>query len=154
MKPEQGIPGIGYLRTLFAATVLAPGLLITTNVNAETNVYRCTSPSGAVEFRQLPCADGSDEQELVIEDRKTGWKPTAAGVGGTRKNSSKQSKRKRNAESKVGASRAGRTEQCWKKQQLLEEVNSKLRRGYKAQQGIKLRRKRRAYEDYISRFCD
>ncbi len=81
-----------------AARVAPLLLLFAANLGAETSVYQCTTPDGAIEFRQRPCDEGSNGQRL-------------------------------------------------------EEVNWKLKRGYKASQGNKLRRKRRVYEDYISQLC-
>ena len=146
------MPSCRYRRAIaFAAAVSPLVLLPAADVVAQTSVYRCTAPDGAVEFRQLPCTDGSDEESLVIKDRKTGWIPAATGT--KTKAADKPRKRATKSSPKKDSSQSRREEQCWKKRQLLEEVNWKLRRGYKAAQGVKLRRRRQTYEDYIGRYC-
>ena len=42
---------------------------------------------------------------------------------------------------------------CRSKRRSLDEVRARLRRGYQPAQGEKLRRRRRAYEDYLATFC-
>lgn len=149
------MPGYRYRRAIaFAAVHSLPALFLSANAATQTSVYRCTSGDGAVEFRQLPCAGGSDEESLVIEDRKTGWTPGPSGTSAKRKTASKPRKRTNTSAAKGSSSQARKAEQCWKKRQLLEEVNWKLRRGYKASQGVKLRRRRQTYEDYIGRYCE
>lgn len=44
-------------------------------------------------------------------------------------------------------------QQCWKKRQRLDQVRARLRRGYKPAQGDRLRRQRKAYQDYLFRYC-
>lgn len=129
-------------------------LLISPNVCAETLVYRCFTPEGEVEFRQSPCSDDTEEQEIRIEDRKTGWEPSHTKVERRSKGSTKSSSRKRKTDKDSRAAQAKREEKCWKKHQLLDKVNWKLRRGYKPATGVKLRRQRQEYEAYIRQFCE
>jgi hypothetical protein len=126
-------------------------LASTAGSSAGTSVFRCTSEDGAVEFRQRPCDGGLNEENLIIEDRRTGWTPAPAGTDRGSKDARKT--RKRASGSSRELAKARREEKCWKKRELLDEVNWTLKRGYKAGRGNVLRRKRRAYEDYISRFC-
>jgi len=138
----------------FAAAVSSLVLALGTNLAAETRVYRCITPDGEIEFRQRLCADGTVGQEIAIEDRKTGWTPPKTQERGKIKGAGEPRGRKRKADGRKGSDQARREEQCWKKRQLLDEVNWKLRRGYKAGKGVELRRRRRAFEDYIGRYCD
>jgi hypothetical protein len=50
-------------------------------------------------------------------------------------------------------SRDKRDEKCFKKRQQLEDINWQLRRGYKPSKGDRLRHRRRAYEEYLRRYC-
>ena len=50
-----------------------------------------------------------------------------------------------------GAEAAGRLHLA--QQRALDAVNTKLRRGYRAHQGEKLKRRRRSYRDYLATFC-
>ncbi len=114
-----------------------------------TKVYRCTGEHGQVEFRQVPCVSGS-QQELEFKDVEVGWeKPAAAGEvkKRPRKTTTKKSVASRGNSSKK------REEKCLKAEQRLETVNRKLRRGYKAGKGADLRHKRRQYEEYLERLC-
>jgi hypothetical protein len=49
--------------------------MIAANVFADTNIYLCLTPDGKVEFRQTSCAKDTEENEITVEDRKTGWEP-------------------------------------------------------------------------------
>jgi hypothetical protein len=135
-------------------TFSMPLLVSAPQVLSDTSVFRCTSPDGAVELSQRPCANDAFEEQLLIEDRRTGWDPSLTGSSGETGSKGKRRKSKSKSKEKGSARRVRREEQCWKKEQLLDEVSWKLRRGYKPAQGIKLRHKRQAYEDYIRRFCD
>jgi hypothetical protein len=114
-----------------------------------TRVYRCTGEHGQVEFRQGPCVDGSSQQELEIEDVKVGWEAPAATV--------EVKKRPGKTTAKKSSSPSGNSkkqeEKCLKTEQRLENINRKLRRGYKAGKGADLRHKRRQYEEYLDRLC-
>ena len=123
------------------------------NVVADTSVYRCSAPDGKVEFRQTACVDGAKEREITVEDRMTGWKPPETRIEKKTSGARKSGARKRNTEKDDQAARARQEEKCWKKRQALEEVNWKLRRGYKPATGVRLRHKRRVYEEYLGRFC-
>jgi len=137
----------------FAAALSPPALLLAANNATQTSVYLCTTPQHAVEYSQFPCARGSDEESLIIEDRKIGWTPAPTEQGtGTQAVDTPQKHEKRSP-IKADSSRLRREEQCWKKHALLEDVNWRLRRGYTAKQGTKLRRKRQTYEDYIAHYC-
>lgn len=51
------------------------------------------------------------------------------------------------------ADRERAAHRCRQKRRALDKVRAKLRRGYKPAQGERLRRQRRAHEDYLSTFC-
>jgi hypothetical protein len=118
----------------------------------ETSVFRCTDPDGAIELSQFPCPAGTEERELRVEDRKTGWTPPRV-ESQARRQASKDRGRAGKAPAKRDMAAARRADQCWNKRRQLEEVNWKLRHGYRPAEGIKLRRRRQSYEDYIDRYC-
>lgn len=143
-------------RTRTGATGLLAAFLIigTAPQAAETRVYRCTSPDGGIELRQRPCPEGTEGDEILIEDRRTGWNPSTTEEGEKPKGTGGPGKPKRKSKKRnESAAKARHDEQCWKKRQLLKEVNWKLRRGYKPGKDVALRRKRETYEDYIRAFC-
>jgi hypothetical protein len=128
--------------------------LTTADIAAETSVHRCTRPDGGVEFSQFPCPTGSSGEQIVVEDRKTGWTPAKSGPREQQRADRRPGSGTRKASANRDAADARREDRCWKKRQLLDEVNWRLRRGYKPSKGIELRRRRARYEDYIARFCD
>lgn len=139
-----------------SAVVSSLILLVAQGVAAQTSVYRCTTPSGEIEFRQQACTQGTNEQEITIEDRKTGWEAPKP-VANKKKDSKKsnggkkgKSKSKKKAKSDV----AKQEEKCWRKRQQIEDVEAKLRQGYSVKEGNKLHRKLEKYEDYVRTFCD
>ena len=143
--PPRGIDSPTTLGLMFLALLFPPA-----ESGAQTKVFRCTSASGEIEFSQHPCPAQTSSEELILKDRKTGWtpprpKPRPAPKASPR-DTGKQSSRTKESKQKD-------TDSCWKKQQQLEEVNWKLRSGYKPAKGTQLRRRRRAYEAYIDRYC-
>lgn len=115
-----------------------------------TRVYRCTGEDGQVEFRQGPCVEGL-QQELEIEDVEVGWEAPAATV--ERNGRPRKTAAKKNRISSSRTDQKKREEKCLKTEQRLENINRKLRRGYKAGKGADLRHKRRQYEEYLDRLC-
>ena len=134
-------------RIILIGTLLLAG-------SAAAQVYRCNDSSGGVTFQDVPCNGGS----LVAV------KPVQAAPQGIRASEKRwlrqreqQARRKsRTAVQRGTTQRQARQQEqrCWKKEQQLDKVRARLRRGYKPAQGEKLRRQRRSYEDYLSRYCD
>lgn len=144
-------PGMKTSLVLMSSIALT-ALIATAAVSAaETKVFRCTGPSGAVEFRQTPCAPAVKEKELSIDPGRTGWVPPKP-TGKTEKTRAKRHTRKLQ-KSEEKTEDPAQKRRCWKKRRQLEAVNRQLRRGYKAAQGGKLRRRRDDHEDYLDRFC-
>jgi hypothetical protein len=136
------------------AAVLGSAFTIGLSAEAasQTRVYRCTNHAGETEFRQTACSLTAREEELTIEDRRTGWVPPrpAAEPAPSR---GRQGPR-HSGPPKQQASESKQDERCWKKRRQLEEVSWRLRRGYKPGAGDTLRRRRDNYEAYIDRFCE
>jgi hypothetical protein len=134
-------------RTKTCAGALATVLLLAVaELAADTAVYRCENAAGGIEFSQRPCAEGGEQ--IIIEDRLTGWTPPA---GDNRQPAEQSPKPQKGA--KTVRTATNRETTCWNKRNQLEQVNRKLRRGYTPAKGVELRHKRRMYEDYLSEFC-
>lgn len=148
MSPEhrQPIAIAGVLLGWWLAPALGLGA-------GTSEVFRCTSPQGDIELRQLPCDTHAQEQRLTIEDQPTGWGPTAVVPAEPPWHPAKPRKQNRGTSSQERAAQA-QARQCWEKRKRLEEVNARLRHGYKAKQGIELRGRRDYYEDYLDEFCE
>lgn len=142
------------LRLTCPAPLLIALLASGASVPAETRVNRCVGPDGAVEFRQQACPGVGEE--VVIEDRHTGWVPSGGeGVDDDRARPppGRDEAARKAAGAVTEAAERRQREQCWNKQRQLDSVSAKLRRGYAPAQGDDLRRKRRSLEDYVRQFC-
>lgn len=127
---------------------------------AGAEVYRCAGEFGEPSFSQLPCQGGST---VVIDTGPadvtpgSGLRPAERAWLAERKRvQGRSSTKKRRARADQAAiKRKAKTQahRCRSKRRSLDELRAKLRRGYKPAQGEKLRRRRRAYEDYLATFC-
>lgn len=108
------------------------------------NLYRCEA-NGVPEFRQTPCLDGRERRQQVIE-ASGGMTPSEPAVRLKRapQKTTRTSRRSAETSNKKG---------CWNKRQQLEQVERKLRRGYKASEYQRLHDRQREYEDYLRQFC-
>jgi hypothetical protein len=111
-------------------------------------IYRCTAPDGAVEFRQYPCHERDASSRIDIDDSPTGWVPPTPAPRPAPPAAPRFTKPAMVEQDPALADR------CWKKQRQLDEVNRRLRAGYTPVQGERLRQRRRDYEAYLRRFCD
>ncbi len=120
----------------------------------DTTVYRCTGEDGSVELSQFPCPAGMENEEITVTDRETGWVPPSP-ESDTPGKPSAGSKRSGSGQTQTRQDKADarRADKCWDKRRLLDEVNWKLRHGYRPVEGIKLRHRRQSYEDYLDRYC-
>lgn len=125
-------------------------------------VYRCVTVDGRIEFRQYPCHGADTATQVEIERKSSGWvPPTANQLNDDDKKSDKIKSQSRHSanknQSKAAAEtsgRSGESKKCWNKRQQIKEINWKLRRGYRADEGVKLRHRREAYEAYVREFCE
>ncbi len=142
------------LRCLLAIGILAATDLALNPVYAagSTEISRCTAADGSVEFRQGPCDARTQEQTLTIEDRPTGWVAPKVPTELLEVPTKPRNRLRQDA----AAGRAAETQkrQCWEKRQRLEEVENRLRHGYKAKQGMALKQRRDYYEAYLDEFCE
>ena len=128
--------------------------------SARADIYRCGGDFGEPSFSQRPCAAGSTiavQQTSPSATPASGLRPgerawleqrkRAGRRGGAKKKSPRRTQAAAKRVAKVQAHR------CRSKLRSLDEVKAKLRRGYKAASGEKLRRRRDAYEDYLATFC-
>jgi len=137
--------------------------LLLLGFSARADIYRCGGDFGEPSFSQRPCADGST---LVVQQvSPSATAASASGLrpgerawleqrkragrrhGGVKKPNPRRTQAEARRVAKVQAHR------CRSKRRSLDAVKAKLRRGYKAASGEKLRRRRSAYEDYLATFC-
>lgn len=137
-------------------TLLLCLLLCHATAPMAAEVFRCAGDAGEVSFQSWPC-DQSSRAPLAF----TPAEPQGDGL----RPSERAWLRQRDAAASGAAGRKPRSErprakdaarqdyQCRRRREQLEAVNSELRRGYKPARGERLRRRRRAYEDYLTTFC-
>lgn len=118
-------------------------------------IYRCTGASGEPEFSQRPCAAAT----LVTISPSAA--PPSKGLRATERAWLAARERRQKAQRRRPSSRSASTSgqrqkqsyRCRDKRRALQGVRAKLRRGYRPGEGDRLRRRRRAYEDYLATFC-
>ena len=127
---------------------------------ARADIYRCSGEFGEPTFSQLPCGGDSTiavRQAPSGEGPATGLRPSERAWLDRRDRESRRGKVKKRKPrvTQAAAKTAAATQayRCRSKRRSLDEVKAKLRRGYKPASGERLRRRRRAYEDYLSTFC-
>ena len=138
--------------------ICLPPLLLCATV--ESAIYRCEGEHGEPSFRQRPCGHDSTVAAPATRTATGGVDGLRASEQAWLEQRERARRRPRGTErrprsSQEAAVRAARKQahRCRKKGRALDEVKARLRRGYKPAQGEKLRRRRRAYEDYLATFC-
>lgn len=120
---------------------------------ARSAVYRCELADGSLVFQQSACYSGDEALDM----------PPLNTLGDGLRKSEQRWLKKRTAKPRRKFVQAPGTdsaseklrvaEKCLKKEQKLNQVQAKLRRGYKPAQGEKLRRRRDDYSEYLRAFC-
>ncbi|MBB1126356.1 hypothetical protein [Thiospirillum jenense] len=126
-------------------------------------VYRCVTVDGRIEFRQYPCHGADTATQVDVERKSSGWVPPTpnqtkkydnkSDKTGSQSNQSTNKKHSKKASDETQIGRSGESKKCWNKRQQIEEINWKLRQGYQADEGVKLRHRRKNYETYVREFC-
>ncbi len=129
-------------------------LLLICSAVAQTapQLYRCVDEEGGPVFQQTVCQSGK-QSAVVLTDTRVGWVPP--------KVMKKEAKAKKIARPKKRAATIAKEvreqrkhdKSCWRAEQNLEQTERKLRRGYKAGAGDRLRAKQARYESYLKEFC-
>lgn len=113
---------------------------------AET-VYRCDDGQGRTLFQQIPCAGSSEKMEVKVDNSI--WAP----VDHAGKIIARGVKKPKRQPRITRAQSDKQKKACWKADQKIQRIQWKLRKGYTAAQGERLRQQRREAEDYKRDFC-
>jgi hypothetical protein len=116
---------------------------------ASATLYRCVDAEGNTIFQQTVCNNGK-QSEVELTDTRVGWVPPK--VVKKEVKAEKKTRPKKRAVSMVKEQRK-HDKSCWRAEQNLEQTERKLRRGYKAGAGDRLRAKQERYESYLKEFC-
>lgn len=121
-----------------------------------TDVYRCTGPDGETMFSQGPC--GAQSTPTAIGRAATGQ--AASGLRAAELDWLARAERERakavDRRPRSGARPAAgkaRGHDCERRRMSLQDINARLRRGYKPAQGERLKQRRRVLEEYIDALC-
>jgi len=120
-------------------------------LQAAPQLYRCVDAAGNSIFQQTVCVAG-EQKVIEVVDTRVGWVPPKASkksVKASKKTSSKSVRLK----AKLAREKRKQDKLCWRAEQNLEQVERKLRRGYKAGAGDRLRAKQERHESYLREFC-
>ncbi len=143
------------LTASWSGILAGAGLLASLPVDAAETVIRCQLPDGRVSFSDRPCRSGIQD-ELEFKDQKVGWEAPRTPLKLKRKS---KRERQQQARRKAAALRAAKKEKarkkrdCWKKKEKADQIQERLRRGYKAGQGRTMRYRQREIEAYLREFC-
>ncbi len=118
-------------------------------IEATAGIVRCVTANGQVEYRESPCPDGSGREVEIRDERIGSVAPKPRHKLRRRSAKARATRRERARKKKPQVSDLG----CWRKRRALEAVERRLRRGYRAGEGVRLRERRDDYEDFITRFC-
>ncbi len=136
--------------------VVGLGVLLPAAVTA-VELYRCEDDGGAVSFQQTPCTGNG--RRMTVGEVQAVWAPLRPGerslVQSYRERDRERLARQRAAERAALRTQGQHLESsaCFNKRHALEKVEARLRHGYPAGQGERLRRRRDYLEEYLSRYC-
>jgi len=139
------VSGFSRACTLVSILLFAPA--------AGAAIYRCDGAEGPV-FRDWPCSAGQRPETVTPQIAQGASLRASERQWLKRRGAERRNRRDAKIAPARGREDKAQARRCWNKQQRLENVRARLRRGYKPSQGDRLRRLRRQYEDYLSRFCD
>ncbi|MCG6968111.1 MAG: hypothetical protein LJE59_16550 [Chromatiaceae bacterium] len=122
------------------------------------DIHRCVGESGEVLFSGQPCGLGSTRVVRASDDAPPGTTGLRAGELAWLESRAASRHTARSATRPGDAARQARkaaiqAHRCQRKRHEREAVTAEMRRGYKPARGRKLRRRLRAYEDYLDAFC-
>jgi hypothetical protein len=140
------------MRTVSRLAIIASVLVVSFPVlRVRADVYRCVQSDGPVSYQQIPC--NSHSRPMELRDQRSGWSALRPGERALLD----RYRRKYAAHSRKSGARKSRPDRddraCWSHRKKLEEVRTRLRRGYRLKEGEGLRRKRHNHEDYLRKFC-
>ena len=120
---------------------------------AAAPVYRCIDEAGQVEFSQFLCPRGAGDA-LRAKVPKIGWQMASPRPSVPQKPVPQRAvSSPQGGDRKAAASQTSRKDGCWKAQRQLQQIARRLRKGYRRDEGERLRRQREGQEAYVSRFC-
>ncbi|MGV6825339.1 MAG: hypothetical protein ACWA5Q_00025 [bacterium] len=119
---------------------------------AASEIHRCVDPLGNITFQSGLCEYQGSPQR--VETVRHGWTPLRKGEVQLLRHYEQTARERYGKRGKTVSVAAGKeSKACFSKRKRLESVRNKLRSGYKPTEGIKLRRKRDEYEEYLGLFC-
>jgi hypothetical protein len=112
---------------------------------AQTPIYRCVDENGPV-YSDQPCAANADPHE-IDDSRVTVYTPPPAQKGGAVQATSARPAKASRAKAVRLPDPAKHAAACARLQQALRDVRTKMRTGYGAKEGERLKARRRQLEE-------
>jgi len=131
-------------------------LLLCPAVVSSAEVYRCIDPDGGISFQQAACK--REGERIETGEAQAAWvslrREERKLYEAYRMRDRERIESRRKAERKRVAGRAKEdSTACYNKQHSLDNVQARLRAGYKPSEGDRLRRRRDYLEGYLRKFC-
>lgn len=119
------------------------------------DIYRCNGSAGEMVFQTTRCPKANSEP-LTLRPLNVLGEGLRPGERALLIDQSRHDRKRSRAKPRKNTELARRrlAERCLAKRQKLAAIGARLRRGYKAAQGERLRRKRNEYAEYVRQFCD
>ena len=132
---------IGLLQWFIAvpATTLIASLHVATAI-AASPIYRC-EVSGITTFSDRPCA--ADSSEYVPDDQRVSTVKVEHVPAATQTRPATRAKRSAPGKTSIAADQLKHKEECARIDRSLGEIRSKMRAGYDAKEGVRLRERQR-----------
>jgi hypothetical protein len=127
-------------------------LLLSFGAQAQSTLYRCRGDQSEPLFSNVPCTGTAVLAPSAPADAPAGG-IRAAEKAWLRSREASRRPASRFKHPPAVARGAADARRCRKKRQQAGDVSARLRRGYRPAQGERLRRKRRALEDYLRHHC-
>jgi hypothetical protein len=131
-------------------------LLLWPAVGFPAEVYRCIEADGSISFQQAPCK--GEGARIETGEAQAAWTSLRGAERRLYRAYRKRDRerlefRRKAARGKMAKRAARESVGCYNKRHALEEVEARLRGGYKPSEGDRLRRRRDYLEGYLRRFC-
>lgn len=117
---------------------------------AAAQVYRCNEAGEVPSFQAHPCVGG---EAVELGQPAARWEPLRPAERRLWRESRKAERASRSPRSADSSGKASERT-CWQRRRQLEALSAKLRRGYRAAQGERLRRRRDTLQGFIRRYCE
>jgi hypothetical protein len=124
--------GLQFILSIVFGSLCAPTLA----TRSAVPIHRC-HVDGVLTFSDRPCGDASDVHEIDLDGINTSAAPAARNAAGR----TQEQSTRRQTDSAGAPGRAKAAQACERLDQSLKDIRSKMRSGYKASEGERLKQR-------------